>query len=1196
VRVVLAQVDFMSTGQTTCPSIEDIEHAALGSGAGEALRMHFEACDTCREALERVRADNAFLSAFAVGDALPAPRTETARPEIDIPGYEIVNEIHRGGQGVVYRAVQRGTHRTVAVKVMKRGPFATLADRSRFDREVEILGRLNHQNIVAVHHAGTIGGSQYFIMNYVDGRTLDEAIRPGQSARCAQSEPRGSVPSEPRTEARGRPRDAANQRATPPASTGDSVPPPDTSHSGSGLSINELERMLNIFAKVCNAVHAAHLRGVMHRDLKPSNILVDAQDEPFVLDFGLAKTADYREDSAMTRTGQFVGSLPWASPEQIEGAATRVDLRTDVYSLGAILFQLLTGKLPFDVDSSLRTAVDHIVHREPPRPSAVISRSGGSRIDDELDTIVLKCLSKDRDRRYQSAGELERDIRRYLADEPIEAKRDSAIYILRKTLKRYRFRVTIAAAFAVLLGLFAVVMAVLYKRSTRLEQQAVAATHSLSNLLSQSNIERGRMAGMLGNLDQAERLIWGELISSPDAYNSGARQTNAPPGPVDAYWALWELYRRFPCVLTLREREPIGRSVIASDDGLGIWTADTTGRVAKISHEGHLLDEYRFNYLDSPGLPIVNPSGQLIFKCNLRGCAVWRRGDHNPLMQRPVDGTNSIFTCVASRSGRHFAVLAGGVATLWRVDPLRQIAEFTGDGHPLTAVALSNDETRVALRDGPGGLQIRRIDTGERLATIENTPPARESLHSRGEMIFSDDDTLLADSWGDTSGRIWNFSASTPTLIQLSDRPGDARHVSFSPDGSRLCIADLGGVVWTFDTTTGQRVNRFVAHAAPIRSISHARDGRMLWTSGAGGDIRAWDLQPDAGVRTIRIEEQALQCVDFDPKGRALIVGGMRGQAFQIDAAGTPHEVDLGVIGTVSGVSYSPDGRWVAAATFANQVCVWDPAESSPDIRVLPHPSLVSNARFSPDGRLLATACDDFVVRLWNVFDWTCMRELRGPKDRLPSIAFDPTGEFIAAAVRDGDIFIWSAIDGRESVLHAEPHVPIRGIRFLDGDRMVSAGAGRTVDLWNLRRKERTVRWTGHSQEIFCIELNADKTLIASGDSGGEIRLWHTGLGRQVATLAGHTGAVMSLQFSPDGRALASASIDGTVRVWNFDHYRRHIAGQVAAQLHIHTPPLNSADAKTWLDWADREREAPSANDAEPLGAANDKPGRSAGQ
>ncbi len=351
-------------------------------------------------------------------------------------GYTILREIHRGGQGVVYQAMQLATKRKVAIKVIHGGPFTGSQGRARFDREVQILGQLNHRNIVAIHDSGVTGdGSFFYVMDCISGKSLDEVLR---------------------------------SRSNP----------------------SSIDETLSLFIKICDAVNAAHLKGVIHRDLKPANIRIDQNGEPIVVDFGLAKltTADFADKeqgpNLMTLTGQFVGSLPWASPEQAQGTPNAIDVRTDVYSLGVILYQLLTGKFPYEVVGTMRDVLDNILRAVPSRPSTV-----RRQINDEVETIVLKCLAKERDRRYQNAGELARDLRHYLKGEPIEAKRDSGLYVISKTLSRYKVAVTIAAAFATTVFAAAIGMGLLYRQSNQQRDAAVqarAAAESAQTLAQQA--------------------------------------------------------------------------------------------------------------------------------------------------------------------------------------------------------------------------------------------------------------------------------------------------------------------------------------------------------------------------------------------------------------------------------------------------------------------------------------------------------------------------------------------------------------------------------------------------------------------------------------------------------------------------------------------------------------------------------------
>jgi len=335
------------------------------------------------------------------------------QPHLIIEGYEIVRELHRGGQGVVYQAIQKSTKRKVAIKVLREGPYATKAAKARFVREIEFAAQLKHPNIITVFESGTSHqGWQYYVMDYIRGLPFNRHVR----------------------------------------------------ENGLGL-----EDTLSIFSQVCDAVQYAHHRGVIHRDLKPSNILIDSEGNPKVLDFGLAKQLLGPVDTIVSVSQEVIGTLPYMSPEQAKGNPDHIDMRTDIYALGVILYETLTGHYPYPIAGHMAEVLKHIAETPPTPPcrrwtpdSGVTKRSsrhlraGKCPIDDELQTVILKTLAKERERRYQSAGDLAEDINHYLANEPIEAKRDSGWYVLKKAVTRHKAKISVAALLVVLVSFFGV--------------------------------------------------------------------------------------------------------------------------------------------------------------------------------------------------------------------------------------------------------------------------------------------------------------------------------------------------------------------------------------------------------------------------------------------------------------------------------------------------------------------------------------------------------------------------------------------------------------------------------------------------------------------------------------------------------------------------------------------------------------------
>jgi tRNA A-37 threonylcarbamoyl transferase component Bud32 len=373
-----------------------------------------------------------------------------------LEGYEILEELPRGAQAVVYKATQKATKRTVAVKVLSQGPHASPRARYRFEREVELAANLQHPNIVTIHDSGIARGQYFFAMEYIQGKPLDEYVKAEK------------------------------------------------------LSVRET---MAIFNKVCSAVMYAHQLGVMHRDLKPGNILVDANGEPHILDFGLAKlvssSEQTTEEAVLTSIpGKVIGTLAFMSPEQASARPGAIDVRTDVYSLGIILYNVLTGDFPYDINGSMLDILRNIQETEPTRPSKIVRN-----LNSEVEAILLKSLTKEPGYRYQSAAELQHDIDYWLKGLPISARADSSIYMLRKLLTRHRYTSTVVALLLVIVLSFSYVSFDLYIQAKKAQRQSEATAAEMASSIA------------LAEQTTAQRINFGRFLQEWDARKLNAAKS-----------------------------------------------------------------------------------------------------------------------------------------------------------------------------------------------------------------------------------------------------------------------------------------------------------------------------------------------------------------------------------------------------------------------------------------------------------------------------------------------------------------------------------------------------------------------------------------------------------------------------------------------------------------------------------------------
>lgn len=409
----------------------------------------------------------------AQGSSARKPLLATDGSTPTIPGYSISKQLGRGGMGVVYKAIQLSTKREVALKLLLEGPLATEQSRKRFEREVSLAAQLRHPNIIPIYDSGKHDGRMYYAMEYVRGLPLLDHLR---------------------------------DRAL------------------------DLRGKLALFVKICGAVKHAHLRGVVHRDLKPTNVLVRADGEPQILDFGLAKAGAF-SDMTTSLTAQIVGTPAYMSPEQAAGDPAAIDSRTDIYSLGVVLYEMLTGAMPYETKVPMGRLLENIARAEPRPP-----RQFDPRIDAELTAILMKALEKNADERYQSVDALSDDVTRYLNDEPISVRPPSAVYLLRKVARRHRGLISIAAAcLLVAAGIFAIIHQFSEKthEKERQIQEQISQKREIQELAEAIQRERDEREALLQMFDPETRAEMEKLMNTIKAFTTPEERLTALPKILD---------------------------------------------------------------------------------------------------------------------------------------------------------------------------------------------------------------------------------------------------------------------------------------------------------------------------------------------------------------------------------------------------------------------------------------------------------------------------------------------------------------------------------------------------------------------------------------------------------------------------------------------------------------------------------------
>jgi len=1005
--------------------------------------------------------------------------------------YELLEEIARGGMGIIYKARQKSLGRIVAVKMLLFGEQSGKDLAQRFRAEAAAAASLQHPNIVAIHEVNAHEGQPFFVMDFIEGQSLAKL-----NAEC---------------EVR---------------------------------NAEWLRRAARYVKTIAEAIHYAHECGILHRDLKPSNVLIDPFDQPRVTDFGLAKRLHH--DSELTLSGQVLGSPNYMPPEQAAAKRGLVGRRSDVYSLGAILYHLLTGRPPF-VGETLTDTLQGVVSKEPVSPCLL-----NPSVPPDLETLCLKCLEKEPARRYQTAQSLAEDLDRFLRNEPIQARPVGPAEKLWRWCRRKPVVASLGAATLVLLLTIAVGSPIAlyrinherrraehgeldarqkaYASDMKLVQQELAQNNlglaqdllnrhrpiqtQLSTHNSQLSTDlRGWEWRYLWRQCQGEeRFILGEHTNGATAIGMLADGKTVFSAGRDRFVRLWDLDSRRKIGPLPHAEEVIG--VAASPDGR--WLATATSKYAE-------------------GQPVLlwdlatQKSATLTTEFWLRPGSITFSPDSKWLA---------------------FATMLRGGVRLWDVNARSEVwnlPAISPSAGPL-GLAFSPDSRTLAYNENDYGA-ILLWDFASH--SVTNRLTGHQSVVTA--LAFSPDGQTLASASEDKTARLWNLTERRDGL-QFTNQSGGFTSLAFSPDGGTLALSRAGGVIRLVDVATGSRKAELRGHLNDISGLAFTTNGQTLLSASDDGTIRVWDLVPRAKEKSAH--EFARNSIStawrsygpalcLSPDGRQLL-SVYTNQTFSVWdtlrlAEGERHPLPF-TDTTIAAVA--PGGRLAAFGSRSGELMIWDAATGQVRFLAQPLTNRIHLMVFSPDGRYLAAAYGAWTPsqmsvandtrRTIRVWDAGTLKETHVfPSDgEMPvSLAFSADAKALVAGFWKGPVKLWPLGGPGEAATFLGHSGHVNGLAMLpDGQTLISASED--IRFWDVRtRHENALKLSPRAGGYDCIALSSDGRRFAAGADDGRITIWDVASHQELATLEGHQEAVEHLAFTPDGDHLISVSED-QLRVW----------------------------------------------------------------
>jgi WD40 repeat protein len=918
---------------------------------------------------------------------------------------------------------------------------------------------------------------------------------------------------------------------------------------------------LNLFVQICHAIQHAHQKGIIHRDIKPSNILVTLHDGvpvPKVIDFGIAKATGGQvltDKTVFTAFEQFIGTPAYMSPEQAEMSGLDIDTRSDIYALGVLLYELLTGQTPFEQKALVAAGLDEmrriIRQQEPVRPSTRLStltdlerttvakRRGADPpqlihlLRGDLDWIVMKALEKDRTRRYETANGVADDVLRHLNNEPIAARPPNRLYRFQKVVRRNKLPFTAAGVVAMALVLGVVVSSWEAMRAKKGElaarQEAYAADMNLA-----------QHALAMNDLGRAKRLL------------DGHRPRAGEPDLRGWEWRyLWRECRSDALSELCRYSKPVYMVAYAPDGKtlavagwlqpfVEIWDVPGRKRIATLqTNTGHLV--------------AFSPRGDLLATDTTQGrINIWQAGTTNLLRQ--ITHPSWARVLKFSPDGTRLASLnSQGEVTVREVNRwavIRRVPGPGGLGSNYGALDFSPDGKTLAIGDGEGRLRLVELETGRTILSVTAHPEAITAV------AWSPKAPILASGSGFLGGpiRLWDADSGKRLGVLEGHTSWITRELTFSADGKLLYSASADQTIRIWDVAQQQCLATLRGSSDEVYGLALSPDGTTLASGSKDGVVAFWSALPHSKEEQPRLLPRGE--VAFDSHGQRLPWVPWGGVAFDPDSRvivvvreGIVHLCDLpalreietiSALGTnVRVVAYSPDGTLIASGSTNGCLRLWSCAERRLLKEFPGHYGHLFGLRFSGDGtRLLSAGHQGYGNELicWNSRTWRQIWSLVASNSSVGSVSPDDRLALTWSWDRPGQLFWWNTAGGKLLTATLGHRLVVAGAAFSpDGTRAASVAEDGTVAMWDASSFKPITAFKGHILAAQGVAFSPDGRRLATGGSSGRdaVKLWDCATYRELVTLPGQGNAFYFVSFSPDGNWVAAASgVEGQLNLW----------------------------------------------------------------